>query len=78
MEMLAYIGFGIAIIGGLGLLIAAFKESVMWGLGCLLFSPVSLIFLLLHWSEAKNPFFLQLAGVGLMFMAVYLGAEVSP
>src|SRR5690554_1847112 len=37
----------------------------MVGLGCILLSPVSLIFLILHWSDAKNPFFLQLVGVGI-------------
>ena len=66
-----YIGIVVCIIGGIGLLIAAFKKSILWGIGCLLFAPVSLIFLIAHWSEAKNPFFLQLLGVVLMFAGVY-------
>lgn len=68
MEALQWIGIVVVIIGVIGTLIAAFSTSVWWGLGCLLFSPVSLVFLILHWDVAKNPFFLQLAGVVLMFL----------
>jgi hypothetical protein len=77
MEILVYIGFGVAIIGSIGLLIAAFRESVLWGLGCLLISPVSVIFLFIHWDEAKNPFLLQLAGIGLILLGIFMGAEVN-
>lgn len=68
MEALQWIGIVVVIIGVIGTLIAAFSTSVWWGLGCLLFSPVSLLFLILHWDVAKNPFFLQLAGVVLMVL----------
>lgn len=73
MEWLVYLGFGILIIGGIGFLIAAFKQSLIWGLGCLFISPISIVFLVLHWSEAKNPFFLQLVGLGLLFVAAMSG-----
>lgn len=67
MEALLYVGLGIFIIGGVGTLIAAFKTSILWGIGCLLIAPVSLLFLIMHWDNAKNPFFLQLIGFGIMF-----------
>ncbi len=63
MELLVIIGIFVLVIGSIGFLIAAFKTSILWGLGCLLLSPVSLIFLILHWPVAKNPFLLQLIGV---------------
>ncbi|MFT4255596.1 MAG: hypothetical protein QM599_01310 [Pseudoxanthomonas sp.] len=66
--LLTYLGLAVFVIGAIGTLIAAFKTSILWGLGCLLVAPVSLIFLILHWDVAKNPFFLQLAGVALMFI----------
>lgn len=75
MEILAYIGIFIVIIGGVGFLIAAFKTSIIWGLACLLVSPVSIIYLILHWSEAKNPFFLQLAGLVIILLSGFIGAE---
>ena len=68
MEVLLYVGIGIFIIGGIGTLIAAFKESLLWGLGCLLFTPISLVFLVLHWQKAKNPFFLQLVGLAVVLL----------
>ena len=68
MAVLAYFGLFIFILGAIGTLIAAFKTSLLWGLGCLLIAPVSLVFLVLHWDVAKNPFFLQLIGLALVFL----------
>lgn len=65
--LLIYLGIAIIIIGGIGFLIAAFKNSLLWGLGCLLFYPISIVFLILYWQEAKNSFFLQLIGVAFVF-----------
>jgi hypothetical protein len=76
MEILAYLGVLIFVIGGIGFLVATFKQSILWGICCILVSPVSLLFLLLHWSEAKNPFFLQLVGLAIVMFASYMGAEV--
>ena len=77
MEILAYVGIGIIVIGGLGFLIAAFKESILWGIGCILLSPVSIVFLVLHWEEAKNPFLLQLVGIGLLLGSTVLGGAAD-
>lgn len=68
MAVLAYIGIIVFVIGGIGTLIAAFKTSLLWGLGCLFIAPVSLVFLILHWDVAKNPFFLQLAGLAILIV----------
>ena len=68
MAALVYIGIAIFLIGGIGTLIASFKTSILWGLGCLFIAPVSLIFLILHWDVAKNPFFLQLIGIALAYI----------
>ena len=68
MEALTYLGLAVFIIGGIGTLIAAFKTSILWGLGCLFIAPVSLIFLVVHWDVAKNPFFLQIAGLAMAFL----------
>jgi len=34
--------------------IVAFKESILWGLGCLIVPFVSLVFLIVFWNDAKN------------------------
>ena len=48
-------------------LIAAFRVSALWFLLCLFISPVALVFVILHWDVARNPFLLQLVGFGLIF-----------
>ena len=55
-------------IGVIGSLIAAFTTGLWWGLGCLLLWPVSLLFLVVHWDVAKNPFFLQVVGLVIILM----------
>ncbi|TXJ09494.1 MAG: hypothetical protein E6Q25_03115 [Acinetobacter sp.] len=72
---LMYVGLLIAVIGGIGSLIAAFKTHILWGIACLLFAPASLVFLVLHWSVAKNPFFLTLLGVVIMFLSAMMGGH---
>lgn len=63
-----YLGLAIIFLGALGFLIAAFKNSILWGIGCLLFYPISIVFLILYWQDAKNPFFLQLIGIFIVFL----------
>lgn len=38
-------------------LIIAFKSSIFWGILCLLFFPLNLVFLVTHWRNARNNFF---------------------
>ncbi|WP_432698465.1 hypothetical protein ACQUQP_09025 [Marinobacterium sp. YM272] len=76
MDILVFVGVLIVVIGGIGFLIAAFRTSILWGLACLIISPVSIIYLILHWSEAKNPFFLQLAGLAIILIAGSMGASM--
>jgi len=70
------VGVIITIAGGARFLIAAFEESVWWGLGVLLLPIVSLIFLILHFSDARRGalnfvigFVLVLLGTWLRFAA---------
>lgn len=76
MMTLSVLGFLLVVLGGIGTLIAAFRTSVWWGLGCLLIAPVSLVFLIVHWNVAKNPFFVQLAGGGLLLAVAVMGGRV--
>lgn len=62
--LLLWIGIALFLLGSFAFLIAAFRESILWGLLVLFVSPCGLIFLVLHWSRAKNSFFLMLWGWG--------------
>ena len=39
-SLLLLIGVSIAIAGGIWLLVLAFREHILWGLGCLFVSPI--------------------------------------
>jgi len=69
MEALLIIGLILFIIGGLGLLIAAFKTHILWGVGIIILAPAAVVFTVLHWGVAKNPFLLQLLGFVIMFIS---------
>lgn len=62
-EAFLYIGLGIFIVGGIGLLIAAFKTSMLWGFSVLIIPPAAVLYLIVHWQEAKGPFKIQIFGL---------------
>lgn len=55
--------------GGIWLLVEGFKVSIAWGVGMLLCGFISLGFIFQRWDVAKLPFFTQLAGWALMYLA---------
>jgi hypothetical protein len=57
------IGLIISLVGSIWFLVEAFKESVLWGLGCLFIPFVALFFLVMHWDRAGKPFLIQLAAI---------------
>src|SRR5438046_1572795 len=71
MGIIVIIGYIVAIVGMIMILIQAFQESVIWGIGCLLVPFVALIFVAMHWEETKKGFLLQLAGVALIVVGVF-------
>jgi len=71
MNAVVYLGLAIFILGGIGLLIAAFRTSVLWGLICIIIAPASILYTVMHWHDAKNPFLLQLCGVVLLLVGAY-------
>lgn len=71
------LGWLITIIGGIMFLIAAFRESVWWGLAVLFLPIANFVFLINHWDEAKKAFFVQLGGVGLCIAAFMIGGSLG-
>jgi len=72
--ILIALGAIISLVGGIMLLIGAFRASIWWGLGSIFVPFVSLIFVITHWATAKRPFLIQLAGVVLVFIGAGLAA----
>ena len=72
--VIAQIFFLVSLIGYVWLLITAFKRSVGWGFGVLLFSPLSaIIFGLKYWYQAKKPFLVYMVP---LIIAVSLSFKV--
>ena len=59
------IGWLAAAIGGIWIVVIAFQESVLWGLGSLFIPLVALIYVVMHWENTKKPFLIELGGVAL-------------
>ena len=76
-NFLMIVGFAIFIIGGIKFLIAAFRTSLIWGLGCLVIAPVQIIYLVVHWDSAKSPFLIQLLGGFVLFISAYLQGQIN-
>ncbi len=72
---LMLVGGLLALIGTIIVVIAAFQDSFIWGLGVLLFWPVSFLFVFTHWEETKKAFLIQVAGLALVVVGTLLGGS---
>lgn len=70
-----WLGVALSVIGGLWIVINAFRTSVLWGLGSLLVPLVSLIFALMNFSENKIPLVISVIGTILVLMGYGSYAE---
>jgi hypothetical protein len=61
--LLMGIGYLVAFIGGIWIVVIAFQESILWGLGSLLVPLVGLIYVAMHWEETKKPFLILVGGI---------------
>jgi len=60
--ILSLVGGIVALVGFIWLVVVAFKESILWGIGCLLVPCVSIVFAIMNWDKAKQPFLIGLGG----------------
>ena len=75
--VLFIIGGVIALVGGLWMLVEIFSTGLLWGIGSLLFSPISLIWLITHWQQGKYPFLVQMTGIVIMVPGMLMTGEIS-
>ncbi len=61
------------VIGGMMLIVAAFRVSVVWGICVLFLGPAGLVFLIMHWEDAKRAFGVQMGGMLLALVAMFSG-----
>ncbi len=58
------------LVGKVGLVVEAFREDLLWGLGVLFLPIVPWIFVGRHWERARNPFLLQVAAFSGLFVVL--------
>lgn len=73
--VLMVVGFMISLVGSILFLVAAFRQSVPWGLAVLLLPFAALVFLFMHWSQAKRAFMVQLLGTLIGILVFILGGR---
>jgi hypothetical protein len=76
--VLFVVGMIISLVGSIWFLVVAFKESLLWGLGCLIVPFVGLFFLISHWNEAAKPFGISFGGGLLMVIGIALMGPQQP
>lgn len=68
-------GIAVAVLGGLLLLVAAFRTSLGWGLACLLIPGVMFFFVITNWQAAARPFLVYVAGMAAFGGGLFLGPK---
>lgn len=72
------IGLIIGLIYGIQLLIMAFREHILWGLGYLFVPFVSLVFVIMYWDTTKGPFLKMLIAIPFYILGiVFTGAAAA-
>lgn len=71
---LAGLGWLISAVGGVWLLVAAFRTSLLWGFLTLFVPLAGIVFVFAHWDEAKRPFLVSLAGIAVLCSPLLLAA----
>ena len=82
MGALYWVGLILYAVGGIWLLVVAFKQSIAWGICSLLIPFVIIVFAIKYWQNAKTPFLIFIAGAvlwGIGFWNMYSsGAMTMP
>ncbi|KRA14571.1 MULTISPECIES: hypothetical protein [unclassified Lysobacter] len=71
------LGLALSVIGGLWIIVNAFRESVLWGLGSLLIPLVALVFAIMNFSENKIPLLICVVGTVLTIMGMPSMSEIA-
>lgn len=71
--ILLVLGWLCCLVGGIWLLVVAARQrKYLWLVLMLVVPFAGLVFVILNWGEAKRPFFVNLAGIPLLFLGVVL------
>ena len=72
--LVVIVGVLLALGNSIMLIIDAFREGIAWGLLCLFFWPVQLVFIAVHWSDEWR----RLLWMGIGIVVAVVGASQLP
>ena len=52
-------GHALCFFGGLWIVVLAWQDRILWGIGCLLFALLQFVYIALNWKKSKSAFFLR-------------------
>lgn len=76
--LLILVGIVIALVSNLSVLIAAFRDSVVWGLAYLLIPGAALVFVITHWDDCRSPVLRALVGAVIMIAGFMIKIKYAP
>lgn len=65
-----YLGIALCVIGGLWIVVNAFRKSIWWGLGSLLIPFVAVIFAIMNFAQNKIPLIIYIVGIVLLIVGM--------
>lgn len=74
-SIIALIGTVLMVVGGIWFLVRVFRDSILWGILCLITGVASLIYLILNWQVAKKPAGMWLLGTIIAAVGAFLRGD---
>lgn len=65
-----YLGIVLCLIGGLWIVVNAFRKNIWWGLGSLLIPFVAVVFAIMNFAQNKIPLILYIVGIVLVIVGM--------
>jgi hypothetical protein len=66
-------GYALCFFGGLWIVVLAWQDGILWGIGCFLFPLLQFVGDALNWKKSKSAFFILLAGFAALVVSNVIG-----
>jgi len=71
-RLILFVGLAICFVSYIWVLVIAFKKDILWGIGCLFISVLTLVFLILNWDTCKKAFLTFMVGLFIFLVGMLL------
>ncbi|MUK78397.1 hypothetical protein GNP84_16035 [Aliivibrio fischeri] len=71
-DIFVWLGVVVFLVGGALLVLEAFSQNIVWGMLCIIFNPIAIVFCSMYWKDAKYPFAIQITGLVITLLSLSL------